>query len=176
MATNWDKVKYITRIRPDSDDGRFDECNDAVDDCEVQLRINDELGGTYEDGLEPPKVRRINQSSSLFQPKLKRGAYDSLCLSVPQDIGRRNQIPYDQEKSRANAEKDASRKRSVSANSLFYGAEINGNIPPRTKPLLKINRRVLVKDLFTKQEEEDIQELKVKKARYIIKRNTREIF
>lgn len=157
MATNWGKVKYIARVRPDSDDGIIDECNDSLDECEVRVKINDVLGETDKDDGLKTKSRR-------FQPYLKRIQYDSLCLSVPQDIGRRNDIPYEQVKS-GEADKTALRKRSHSTNSLsvLYGSEINGDIPLRSQSLLKIvNPRVLVKDLFTKQEEADTNEMKVR--------------
>lgn len=157
MSSNWGKVKYISRVRPDSDDGIMDECNDSLDECEVRVKINDVLGETEQDGL---KTRPLS-----FQPNLKRAEYDSLCLSVPQDIGRRTNNSYQQVKS-GEAEKSALRKRSFSANSLaVYGSEVNGDIPLRSQSLIKIvNRRVLVKDLFTKQEEADTSEKKVRQC------------
>lgn len=159
MATNWGKVKYIARVRPDSDDGIIDECNDSLDECDVRVKINDVSGETDQDNGFKSRSRR-------FQPYLKRIQYDSLCLSVPQDIGRGNDIPYEQVKS-GQADKTALRKRSHSANSLsvLYGAEINGDIPLRSQSLLKIvNRRVLVKDLFAKEEEVDRNNMKVRKS------------
>lgn len=160
MATNWDKVKYIARVRPDSDDGIIDECNDSLDECDVRAKINDVSGETDQDNGFKSRSRR-------FQPYLKRIQYDSLCLSVPQDIGRGNDIPYEQVKS-GQADQTALRKRSHSANSLsvLYGAEINGDISPlRAQSLLKIvNRRVLVKDLFAKEEEVDRKNMKVRKS------------
>lgn len=156
MASNWGKVKYISRVRPDSDDGINDECNDSLDECEVRVKIHDVLGETEQDGL---KARPLS-----FQPNLKRAEYDSLCLSVPQDIGRRTNNSYQQKSSEA--EKTALRKRSFSANSLaLYGSEVNGDISFRTQSLIKIvNRRVLVKDLFTQQEEADIYKKKVRQC------------
>lgn len=160
MATNWGKVKYIARVRPDSDDGIIDDCNDSLDECEVRVKINDVLGETDQDDGFKTRSRRC-------QPHLKRIQYDSLCLSVPQDIGRGNDIPYEQVKS-GQADKTALRKRSHSANSLsvLYGSEINGDIPLRSQSLLKIvNRRVLVKDLFAKEEEVDTYDMKVRHSK-----------
>jgi len=156
MATNWGKVKYIARVRPDSDDGIIDDCNDSLDESEVRVKINDVFGETDQDGLKSKSSRR-------FQPYLKRIQYDSLCLSVPQDIGRGIDIPYEQVKS-GQAGKTALRKRSHSANSLsvLYASEINGDIPLQSQTQLKIvHRRVLVKDLFAK-EEVDSYDIKVR--------------
>lgn len=157
MATSWGKVKYIARVRPDSDDGIMDECNDSLDECEVRVKINDVLGETDQNDF---KTR-----SSRLRPNLKRAQYDSLCLSVPQDIGRRTNIPSEQVKSGI-ADQSALRKRSLSANFLPFSvndSEANGNIPSRSQSLIKlVNRRVLVKDLFTKQEEVDNCEMKVR--------------
>lgn len=157
MATNWGKVKYIARVRPDSDDGMIDECNDSLDECEVQVKINDVLRDTDHDGL--------NTRSLGLQPNLKRAQHDSLCLSVPQDLGRRTNNPYEQVKS-GEAERTALRKRSHSANFASFsvhGSEVNGDIPLRSQSLLKIvNRRVLVKDMFMKQEEADTYDMKVR--------------
>ena len=159
MATNWGKVKYIARVRPDSDDGIIDDCNDSLDECEVRVKINDT---DQHDGLKTRSRR--------FQPYLKRIQYDSLCLSVPQDIGRGNDIPYEQVKS-GQADKTALRKRSHSANSLSVsygspGSDINGDIPLRSQSLLKVvNRRVLVKDLFAKEEEVDTYDMKVRRRK-----------
>ena len=160
MATNWGKVKHIARVRPDSNDGIIDDCNDSVDECEVRVKINDVLGDIDQDDGLKTRSRR-------FQPYLKRIQYDSLCLSVPQDIGRGSDIPYEQVKS-GQADKTALRKRSHSANSLsvLYGSEINGDIPLRSQSLLKIvNRRVLVKDLFAKEEEVDTFDMKVRHSK-----------
>lgn len=162
MATNWGKVKYIARVRPDSDDGIIDDCNDSLDECEVRVKINDVLEDTDQDD-------RLKTRSRRFQPYLKRIQYDSLCLSVPQDIGRGNDIPYEQVKS-VQADKTALRKRSHSANSLSVsygspGSEINGDIPLRSQSLLRIvNRRVLVKELFAKEEEVDTYDMKVRRS------------
>jgi len=159
MATNWGKVKYIARVRPDSDDGINDDCNDSLDESEVRVKINDVLGDNDQhDGLKA-RPRR-------FQPYLKRIQHDSLCLSVPQDIGRGNHIPNEQVKS-GQDDKTALRKRSHSANSLsvLYASEINGDIPLRSQSLIKIvNRRVLVKDLFAK-EEVDTSDMKVRHSK-----------
>ena len=157
MATNWGKVKYIARVRPDSDDGIIDDCNDSLDECEVRVKINDDLGGTDLDDGSKTRSRR-------FQPYLKRIQNDSLCLSVPQDIGRGNDITDGQVKS-GQADKTALRKRSHSANSLsvLYGGETNGDIPLRTQSLPRIeNRRVLMRDLFAKEEEVDNYNMKVR--------------
>ena len=167
MATNWGKVKYIARVRPDSDDGITDDCNDSLDECEVRVKINDALGETDQDDGLKTRSRR-------FQPYLKRIQYDSLCLSVPQDIGRGNDIPYEQVKS-GQADKTALRKRSHSASSLsiLYDSEVNGGIPLRSQSLGKIvNRRVLVKDLFAKEEEVDTYDMKVRHRKlYLSKYN-----
>lgn len=154
MATNWDKVKYISRVRPDSDDGRIDECNDSLDESEVRVKINDVLRETDEDGSNP-NIHRMCPTSSRFRTNLKRNSREGLCLSVPQDIGRRNVLYSQTNSSEPAAEKTDFRKTSLSMNSLLYGSEFNGDIPVRPQALVKMNRRPLVKHLFFKQEESD---------------------
>ena len=135
MASKWEKVKYVSRVRPDSDDGRTDECNDSLDDIDVRFN------GEYSTGERfSCNVHHEKQSLHHSQPILTANSYDCLRLPVPQDIGRRNNHEYT----------DGVSMRKTSSVSVLNCQEIDGDIPKRSSSFLKDNRRVLVKELFTK--------------------------
>ena len=142
MATKWEKVRYLSRVRPDLEDGRTDECNDSLDDFEAQVKIKDDYSAqTTEDGFKS-NVLGNKPCLSRSQPILRARSYDCVRLSVPQDIGRRN--------THENAADSTPLRRTSSVYLLLNGHEVDGNIPQRSPSFHKNDRRVLVKDLFTK--------------------------
>lgn len=144
MASKWEKVKYVSRVRPDSDDGRTDECNDSLGDIDV--RFNGEFLAQETGERFNYRVHQERLSLHHSQPILKANSYDCLRLSVPQDIGRRNSHEYTD---------GVSRTRTSSVFSLLSGQETDGDIPKRSQSFLKDNRRVLVKELFAKHLHDD---------------------
>lgn len=144
MASKWEKVKYVSRVRPDSDDGRTDECNDSLGDIDV--RFNGEFLAQETGERFNYRVHQERLSLHHSQPILKTNSYDCLRLSVPQDIGRRNSHEYTD---------GVSRTRTSSVFSLLSGQETDGDIPKRSQSFLKDNRRVLVKELFAKHLHDD---------------------
>ena len=144
MASKWEKVKYVSRVRPDSDDGRTDECNDSLGDIDV--RFNGEFSAQATGERFNYRVHQERLSLHHSQPILKANSYDCLRLSVPQNIGRRNSHEYTD---------GVSRTRTSSVFSLLNGHEIDGDIPKRSQSFLKDNRRVLVKELFAKHLHDD---------------------
>lgn len=155
MASKWEKVKYVSRVRPDSDDGRTDECNDSLDNIDV--RFNGEFSAQATGQRFNYHVHQERPSLHHSQPILKANSYDCLRLSVPQDIGRRNSHESDTD--------GASRKRTSSVFSLLNGHEIDGDLPKRSQSFLKDNRRVLVKELFAKHLHDDGKSYRLKVSR-----------
>ena len=153
MATKWEKVRKISRVRPDSDDGITDDCNDSLDDSKVFVIINGEYSlRTDEQGFKP-KFYQGKPAYSRSQPILTQSSYDFLRLPVPQDTGRQNTCD---EAGRTTL------RRTSSAYSLLSGNEIDGDIPTRSHSFLKNAQRILVKDLFTKHESRRCYDLKVR--------------
>ena len=143
MATQWEKVKYISRLRPDCDDTGTNECNDlALHDHDIQIKVNDEyLAHTA------GKRRSFNDfghRQSLHPPQsiLKAKSHDCIRLSI-QDAEKQTRVSHE----------DPIRRTS-SVFSLLNGDELDGDITKRSQPFLKSNPRVLVKDLFAKHRHE----------------------
>ena len=159
MSAKWEKVRYLSRVRPDSDDGRTDECNDSLDDSDVHFKINGEYSAqTTEEGFKW-NVSREKPSFYRSQPVLKETSYDCVRLSVPQDIGRHI---------REDAAGRTPLSRTSSVYSLANGHEIDGDIPTRSQSVFKNHRRVILTDLFTKHETGKPFELKVSRSVYRI--------
>ena len=155
MATKWETVKYLSRVRPDSDDGRTDDCNDSSDEDDLEVQINGKWS-------KQPSGERFNfkayyEKPTLHhsQPILKTKSFDCLRLPVPQSIGR----PYKHEEADTIPVRRAS-----SVYSLLNGHEVDGDIPKRSQSLQKNNRRVFLKDLFSKFE--DVKSYGFKVSRY----------
>lgn len=162
MATKWETVKYLSRVRPDSDDGRTDDCNDSSDEDDLEVQINGKCS------VQPSRSsgERFNFKACYekpilhhSQPILKTKSFDCLRLPVPQNIRR----SYKHEEADATPVRRAS-----SVYSLFNGHEIDGDIPKRSHSLHKNNRRVLLKDLFSKFEVEKSYRFKVSRCALIL--------
>ena len=152
MATKWEKVKYIWRVRPDSDDGLTDECNDHIDDSKVNITLNGEQSAlTSQEGIKP-KFYRENPMLSHSQPILKHRSNSCLYLSVPQNIGT--------QKIHEEARGTSSLRKTSSTFSLVNSHEIDGDISTRSQPS-KNAPRILVKDLFRTKPEYKSHWLKV---------------
>lgn len=152
MATKWEKVKYIRRVRPDSDDGLTDECYDAIDDSKVNITLNGEQSAlTSQEGIKP-KFYQENPLLSQSQPILKHRSNSCLYLSVPQNIGR--------QKTHEEARGTSSLRKTSSTFSLVNNHEIDGDISTRSQPS-KNTPRILVRDLFNSKPEYKSHRLKV---------------
>ena len=145
MATQWEKVKYISRLRPELDEESANETNDVgLQDYHVEIKINDEhLANTigkrrsFNEYGEKPKMHPS-------QPVLKAKSYDCVRLSV-QDTERQSASP-----------RTAPVRRRSSVFSLLNADEIDGDFTKRSQTLDKPkNPRVLVKDLFVKHSRHD---------------------
>ncbi|CAH3142085.1 unnamed protein product [Porites lobata] len=151
MATKWEKVKYIQRVRPDSDDGLTDECYDAIDDSKVNITLNGEQSAlTSQEGIKP-KFYQENPLLSQSQPILKHRSNSCLYLSVPQNIGR--------QKTHEEARGTSSLRKTSSTFSLVNNHEIDGDISTRSQPS-KNTPRILVRDLFNSKPEYKSHRLK----------------
>lgn len=155
MATQWEKVKYISRLRPDCDDTGTNECNDlALHDHDIQIKVNDEyLAHTA------GKRRSFNDfghRQSLHPPQsiLKAKSHDCIRLSI-QDAEKQTRVSHE----------DPIRRTS-SVFSLLNGDELDGDITKRSQPFLKSNPRVLVKDLFAKHRHEGETSFDFKSGEY----------
>lgn len=152
MATKWEKVKYIRRVRPDSDDGLTDECYDAIDDSKVNITLNGEQSAlTSQEGIKP-KFYQENPLLSQSQPILKHRSNSCLYLSVPQNIGR--------QKIHEEARGTSSLRKTSSTFSLVNSHEIDGDISTRSQPS-KNTPRILVRDLFNSKPQYKSHRLKV---------------
>ena len=138
---NWEKLRYVVRVRPDDDHGSVDQCNDSLD--EVEVTINGSNRSPRETELQlsvTPNGYQLNSIVSQSQPYLNRRYCDSLYLSVPQNIGRKDEgvrtlLP-----------------RTPSTNSLVNGSDIDGEASSRSHLSWKKRRKDILRELFSRQE------------------------
>ena len=131
MATKWEKVKYISRLRPESDEAGL------TDDFDVRIKINDEyLPHTTE------KRRSFNDYGERSSPYssqsiLKAKSYD--CIRVS-----------DRDTEKQTVSHKAPMRGSCSVFSLLNADEDDGGSTKRSQVIVQNNPRVLVKDLLAK--------------------------
>lgn len=145
MAAQWEKVKYISRLRPQLDEVSANETSDiGLQDCHVEIQVNDEhFANTIGKRLSFNEYGE-KPMTHLSQPILKAKSYDCVRLSV-----------RDTERQSASA-RTAPVRRSSSVFSLLNADEIDGDYTKRSQTLDKPkNQRILVKDLFLKHSRHD---------------------
>ncbi|XP_067037370.1 transient receptor potential cation channel subfamily A member 1-like isoform X2 [Acropora muricata] len=145
MAAQWEKVKYISRLRPQLDEVSANETSDiGLQDYHVEIQVNDEhFANTTGKRLSFNEYGE-KPMTHLSQPILKAKSYDCVRLSV-----------RDTERQSASARTAPVRRRS-SVFSLLNADEIDGDYTKRSQTLDKPkNQRILVKDLFLKHSRHD---------------------
>lgn len=138
MATQWEKVKYISRLRPQLDEVSANETSDiGLQDYHVEIQVNDEhFANTIGKRLSFNEYGE-KPMTHLSQPILKAKSYDCVRLSV-HDTERQSASP-----------RTAPVRRSSSVFSLLNADEIDGDFTKRSQTFDKPKTpRVLVKDLF----------------------------